>query len=111
MVRIGESPSDTFNPDVKDAPLFLFVKLLSHQLSAAGIPATHTFAEPKWSGLINFNLYFKPQGHPWVGGPLFNSCVGFAWEEQVGDLGLLASNFGHRWWLSLPPPRPLSRSP
>lgn len=24
--------------------------------------------------------------------PLFNSCVGFAWEEQVEDLGLLASN-------------------
>jgi hypothetical protein len=36
-----QSPSDTFNPEGRDTPLFPFMKLLSHQLSSPGIPPCH----------------------------------------------------------------------
>lgn len=43
----------------KQELLFLLMKWLSRQLSAAGMSSTHAFCESKLDGLINFNFYFN----------------------------------------------------
>lgn len=80
-----QSPSDTFNPEGRDAPLFLFMKLLSHQLSAAGIPLCHPHIFLSPNGMDSLILIYTSNLkdiHEWDA--LFNRCVGFVWE---GDLG------------------------